>query len=101
MINYFSDKDTKHFSNNSKKYWDFYSSFVKTRKDSADQAMSIKFDEDVSDPEVLYGKLNQYFVNLPVVGKENKFTCAEFVFDDFKNLKRSNKLKRSQMKIFH
>jgi hypothetical protein len=65
------------------------------KSDASNNAFSIKFDgdlEETTDPYLLSNKFNQYFFNLPAIGKENKFHCAEFIFDNFKNLKRNNRL---------
>ena len=97
MRDYFFDKDASFFKS-SKKYWNFYKKFVKTKqssnKNSVDCNEFLYNNEKLNEPAVISNSFNKFFTTFQAPKDLNKTECASETFDRFRKLKKTNKLNK-------
>ena len=88
MINYFKNKSQNDFKN-SKKFWSFYSSFIKIKSSKNNQSIDmINVDgKNVSSAKEIANEFNHFFTNFKEDDIPNKFESSKFIFKHFKDMK--------------
>ena len=96
MINYFQDKTINDFKN-SKKFWEFYSSYIQIKSDKSFQRNinKITYDSTTAENDFDIGNLfNKFFTSLKSSSTITEEESINFTKRNLENLFRTNKLKK-------
>lgn len=91
---YFRDKNGAFFGN-SKKYWQFYNSIVKTKKDSDRTSISnIKLSDgaEIQDRQQISNEFNRFFGGFKLPNTVSEKDAEDYIDTTFLELKRQNKI---------
>ena len=94
MCAYFNTKSIKDFKN-SKLFWKFYSSSIKTKNSDDDRDFPdylIINDDKIDDKSEMPDAFNSFFSKITCNSKSNRTECLRFIDKTFSNLKQNNKV---------